>query len=194
MPLGRQAALELRHHAVYGGEVLQRVGGQRAVELLQRLGGRKGLRALDERPLELPPQVALELAQPLLRHRVRLRQLAAGVGPKPKRAPDALDVHSDHAGALALAAERGDREPRHVAHLAIRALADRVADALAQLVDVHPLAALEALLAQPSLHRLAFHRAEEEAVEDQLEHAPVLLRLGERRRERLAEILLLGPA
>ena len=34
---------------------------------------------------------------------------------------------------------------------------------------------------------------EEEAVEQQLEEAPVLLRLGERRRERLAEVLALGP-
>ena len=36
--------------------------------------------------------------------------------------------------------------------------------------------------------------AEEEAVEHQLEHAPVLLALGERRGERLAEVLLRGPA
>ncbi len=37
-------------------------------------------------------------------------------------------------------------------------------------------------------------RAEEEAVEHELEHAPVLLALGERRGERLAEVLLRGPA
>jgi hypothetical protein len=34
------------------------------------------------------------------------------------------------------------------------------------------------------------NRAEEEAVKHELEHAPVLLALRERRRERLAEVLL----
>ena len=46
----------------------------------------------------------------------------------------------------------------------------------------------------PSRDGSDLRRAEEEAVEHQLEHAAVLLALGERRRERLAEVLLRGPA
>src|SRR6185436_8371126 len=97
---------------------------------------------------------------------------------EPERAPDPLHVHADHAGALALAAERGDRELREVAHLAVRAGADRVADALPERLEVELLAAAEALLRQSLLERLALDRAEEEAVEQHVEHVPVLLGLG----------------
>ena len=86
-----------------------------------------------------------------------------------------------------------DRQAGQVAHLAVGASAHGVADALAQRVHVELVAALEALLAQPALDRLLLHRAEEEAVEDQVEDAPVLLRLGDRGRQRLAEVLLLRP-
>ena len=98
-------------------------------------------------------------------------------------------------GALALAAEGGDRQPRQVAHLVLVALDDRLADLLAQLVDVEPLAALVALalLADALLDRLRLGGAEEPAVEEQLEEAAVLLRLGDRRRQRLAEVVLRGP-
>ena len=46
----------------------------------------------------------------------------------------------------------------------------------------------------PALERLGLGGAEEVAVEEQLEDAPVLLRLGERRGQRLAEVALVGPA
>ena len=49
-------------------------------------------------------------------------------------------------------------------------------------------------LAHVLAQRGELDRAEEEAVEHQLEHAPVLLALGQGRGERLAEVLLLGPA
>ena len=56
-----------------------------------------------------------------------------------------------------------DREPGEVAHLAVVALGDRLADRLAQLVEVEPVAALEALvLADPALERLGLGGAEEE--------------------------------
>jgi hypothetical protein len=42
-------------------------------------------------------------------------------------------------------------------------------------------------------HSRHLHRTEEEAVEHRLEDAPVVLALGERRGERLAEVLLGGP-
>ena len=117
-------------------------------------------------------------------------------GREPERAADPLHVDADHARALALAAEGGDRQPRQVAHLAVVALDDRLADLLAQLVDVEPLAALVALrllLADPALDRLGLGGAEEAAVEEQLEEPPVLLRLGDRRRQRLAEVVARRP-
>ncbi len=49
-------------------------------------------------------------------------------------------------------------------------------------------------LLHAALRCLALHRAEEEAVEHQLEHAAVLLRLGQRGRQRLEEVLAAGPA
>ena len=181
--------------AVHLREVLRRVRRQRAVELAQRLRRRQRPRALDHLALELAPHVALELLEALARHRVRIRQLGAGLlALQAERAADPLHVHADHAGALALAPEGRDREAGEVAHLAVRAGADRVADALAQRLEVELLAALEALLGQALLDRLALDGAEEEAVEQHVEHVAVLLRLRERRRERLAEVLPRAPA
>ena len=119
-----------------------------------------------------------------------------GAGREAERAADPLHVDPDHAGALALAAEGGDRQPRQVAHLVLVALEDRLADLLAQLVDVEPLAALVAqvgLLADALLDRLGLGGAEEPALEEQLEEPAVVLRLGDRRRQRLAEVVLRGP-
>src|SRR5436190_23638859 len=136
----------------------------------------------------------LEGTQPLLRHGVGIRErLPCRLRLQIESAPDPLHVDADHARALALAPERGDGEAGQVAHLAVGAGAHGRADALAQIVEVEPVAALEALLGQPLLDGLALDRAEEEAVEDELEDAPVLLRLRERRRERLTEILAHGP-
>ncbi|HTN23239.1 MAG TPA: hypothetical protein VL120_04595 [Solirubrobacteraceae bacterium] len=49
------------------------------------------------------------------------------------------------------------------------------------------------MLAHALAQRRGLGRAEEEAVEDELEDAPVVLGLRERRRQRLAEVLRLGP-
>ena len=56
----RQAALQLRDRPVDGGQVLGRARRQRPVELGERPRGRQLLGALDQRPLELAAQVALE--------------------------------------------------------------------------------------------------------------------------------------
>ena len=116
-----------------------------------------------------------------------------GAGGEAEGAADPLHVDADHAGALALAAEGGDRQPRQVAHLVLVALDDRLADLLAQLVDVEPLAALAGARSPSSpiaaLDRLGLGGAEEAAVEEQLEDAAVLLGLGDRRRQRLAEVV-----
>ena len=122
---------------MHGGEVLQRPGRQRAVELVQRPRRRQRLRALDLRALELAPQQLLEAPDLVAGERRRRRGVglarrAAGLRAQPERAADALDVDAEHAGALAAAAERGDREPGEVAHRGLVAVADRLPHQLAQ--------------------------------------------------------------
>ena len=198
MALGGEPALELHHDPVDGGEVLRRAGRERAIELVQRPRRRERLGALDLRALELAPQVRLEAADLLARQRQLLRRSLAldqpaGLGLQPQRAPDPLDVDPEHAGAFAAAAERGDREPREVAQGRLVTVADRLQDLLAQRVEVDPVAAGDAVLrgvaafAHPGLERGALGRAEEVAIEHEVEHAPVVGRLGQRGRERLPE-------
>ena len=183
-----------------GGEVLGRAGRQRPVELGQRAGRWQGLGSLDQVALELAPQVALEPGQLVA---VDRRPLAAVVrrrlrpGGEAEGAADPLHVDADHARALA-AAERGDRQPRQIAHLVLVARFHRLADRLAQLVHVEALAVAGrrpalGMLGDAPLHRLGLGGAEEEAVEEQLEDAAVVLGLGDRRRQRLAEVGARGP-
>ncbi len=189
---GGDPALQLGDRPVDGGEVLGGARRQRAVELGQRAGGRQLAGALDRRPLQLAAQMLLELA-----HEVAIELDPAGAVAAPaleaEVAPDPLHVDADHARALATASEGADRQPGEVAHLAVVAGRDRLADRLAQLVEVEALAALEALLGDPPLERLRLGGAEEVAVEEQLEHAPVLLRLGDGRGQRLAEVARVAP-
>src|SRR4051794_11352584 len=127
------------------GEVLRRAGRKRAVEVGERARGGKSLGALDQAALELGAKVGLEAAQLVaVKRRPVIARLAANL--QPERAPDALDVDSDDPRALAAAAERRDREPREVAHLAVVALADRLADRVAQGVEVESVAALIAAI------------------------------------------------
>jgi hypothetical protein len=191
----RNSPLELGDGAVDRGQVLSRAGRQRAVELGQRARGRQLSGALDRGALELATQVALELPDPVGVERLRVTVVTAAAGLQPEGTPDALHVDADHARALAPPAEGGHREPGEVAHLAVVALDDRPADRLAQLVQVDAVArALEALVLDPAVERLGLGRPEEVAVEEQLEDPPVLLRLGDRRGEGLAEVALVRPA
>ncbi len=183
MALRREPALELGDDAVHGGEVLQRPGRQRAVELGQRPRRRQRLRALDLPALELAPQVRLE-APDLVAGERRLGLLdvadrPAGLRAQAERAADPLHVDAEHAGALAAAAERGDRQPREVAHRRLVAVADRLQELLAQVVELDPVAAgdrgvLGVALAHLVAQRLGLGGAEEEALEHEVEHAPVL--------------------
>src|SRR5947209_8857607 len=120
----------------------------------------------------------LESAQVLRRDGVWVgprRLVALALAFQLERTPYPLDVDADYARAFALTPEGRDREPREVAHLAVRAGADGLADPVAQRLEVEALAALEALLAEAALDRLALGGAEEEALEDELEDAPVIL-------------------
>ena len=150
--LGGEPALELHDDAVHRGEVLGGAGRQRAVELVQRPGRRQRLRALDLGALELAPQEGLEAADLLAGERelggaaLALDELA-GLGAQAERAADALHVDAEHAGALAAAAEGGDRQAGEVAQRGLVAVADRLEDLLAQRVVVDPLAVAGGLLA-----------------------------------------------
>jgi hypothetical protein len=187
---------------VHRREVLQRPGRQGAVELVQRPRRGQLLVALDLRALELAAQQRLEAPQRVARDavaaRVVLGQLALGLDAQSERAADALDVDPDDARAFVPAPEGGDRQPREVAHEALRAVAQRGRDLAAQLVevDLRPVglrALAGAALADALADRGGLRRAEEVALEDELEDPPVLLGFCERRRERLAEVLGLGP-
>jgi len=113
---------------------------------------------------------------------VRLRFRA-----QPQRPADTLHVDADHAGALA-APERRDRQARQVTHRTIRPVADRGGDLAAKRFEVDLIAAVDRItLADLIVCRLGFRGAEEEALEHQVEHAPVLARLGEGRGQRLLE-------
>ncbi len=155
MALGGEPALELHDDAVDGREVLRGAGRQRAVELVQRPRRRERLRALDLRALELAPQEGLEAADLVAGQRhlgggaLALDELA-GLGAQAQRAPDPLDVDAEHAGALAAAAEGGDREPGEVSQRGLVAVADRLEDLLAQRVVVDPLGRRRRVASSPS--------------------------------------------
>ncbi len=203
----RQPALQLGDRAVHRGEVLGRAGRQRAVELGQRARGRQLAGPLDQPALELAAQVGLEAANAVAIELDLLAGPVAALGLRARgqaeRPADPLDVDADDAGALAAAAERGDREGGEVAHLrrrsprrsrggsprgARRGRGARRRRARPRWARV-PLAGLARL----ARDRLQLGGAEEPAVEDQLEQPPVVLRLRQRRRQRLAEVLALGP-
>ena len=67
-----------------------------------------------------------------------------GLGAQAERAPDALDVDADDPRAVARPPECRDREAREVAHEALRAVAQRRGDLLAQRLEVD-IAALAAV-------------------------------------------------
>jgi hypothetical protein len=70
----------------------------------------------------------------------------------------------------------------------------RIADPLPQRVEVDAVTSAEALLAQAALDRLALDGAKEEALEQHVEYAAVLLRFGQRGGQRLTEVLTRSPA
>ena len=122
------------------------VGSARSSSASGREGG-SFCGALDQRPLELAAQVALERVDAVA---VERRGSLARRAPRPRagRSPSVRRIRCTSTPTTPepspLAAEGGDRQPRQVAHLAVVAVDDRLADRLAQLVEVEPLAALVA--------------------------------------------------
>jgi hypothetical protein len=131
--------------------------------------------------------------------RVIVGVLGLGLAAQTEQAPHPLHVDADHAGVVAGAAERRQREPREVAHASLVALGQRLRDLRAQLLEVDRRGGVlapaggAAGLADSDLERGRLGGAEEEALEDQIEDAAVLGGLCERRRECLLEGLALAP-
>ena len=118
------------------------------------------------------------------------------VAAQAERAADPLHVDADDAGALGRAPERGEREPREVSQPRLVAVRERLRDLRAQRLEVDLVggrAAARAGLADADLDRRGLRRAEQEALEDEVEDAAVLGGLGERRGERPLEGGALAP-
>ena len=202
--LRRQPALELHDDAVHRGEVLQRAAGERPVELVQRPRRRQRLGALDLRALELAAQVQLEAADLVARERLR-RAARDGSSRPARRAPSAARASGGSAARRRRARRspaRGARTRRSPAAARSRIAASspsRIARRTCSrsVVEVDPLAAgdpvrvlllaVRGRLAHALAQRRALRGAEEEALEHEVEHAPVLGRLGQRGGQRLAE-------
>ena len=103
-----------------------------------------------------------------------------------------LPVPSRPKAAIASRA-RSRISPSEPSRTALRICAPQAVQVEHVLVALVALVVGEAAVGQPALDGLALDRAEEVAVEEDVEHAPVLLRLRERRRERRAEVLLGRP-
>ena len=142
----------------------------------------------------------LETAQLVARQavvaRVVLGELGLGLRTQAQRPADPLHVDPEHARALA-ATEGSDRQAGQVAQRGLVAVAQRGGDLLAQRVEVDLALALT-LRRVAGVHALTLGhaaargrrlgRAEEETLEHEVEHAPVLGRLGQRRGECLPEV------
>ena len=183
---------------MHRGEVLGGAGRQRAVELGERPRGRQLAGALDRRPLQLAAQVALELAE-------RSRGRAAAARRRRRGRPRGLEVRARGGSAARRRRSRPSARPggrrRSIASRARSRISPSLPSAIAWRIASRSssrsirLAALVALgPPDPALERLGLGGAEEVAVEEQLEDPPVLLGLGDRRRERLPEVALVGPA
>ena len=140
-------------------------------------GRRRG--TLDQVALELSPKVLLEapdlVPAEAVAPRVAVCQVRLRLGPQPERAPDPLHVDSEHARSLAWH-ERRDRELGEVAQRRLGAALQSGSDLLAEGIEVDLALHAGARLALGDLpaRRLRFSCPEEEAVEHQLEHAPIL--------------------
>ena len=95
------------------------VGSARSSSFSGRAGGSASVRSICARSSSRRSSGSkrrMLVARQAVAARVVLRQLGLRLGAQAELAADALHVDADHARALALAAERGDRQPREVAH------------------------------------------------------------------------------
>jgi hypothetical protein len=84
-----------------------------------------------------------------------------------------LKVNSDHPRLLAASTKRCDRQACYIAQLAVCARAKRLVRSFSQLLEVYVLALSR--FAQIALLGFALCGTKEEAVEDKLEDAPLIL-------------------
>ena len=200
-----EPALELGDDAVHGGEVLQRAGRQRAVELVERARRRQLLRALDLRALELAPQRALEAADLVAGQRRRLALLAVCPrAPGSVRRPSARRMRCTSTPSTpepwprwpkaAIASRARSRMADSSPSRSACSTASRSASSVSSSASWSPCRPRRRPRLTPRRDRLRLGGAEEEALEDEVEDAPVLGGLGQRRGQRLAELGRLGPA
>jgi hypothetical protein len=164
---------------VNGGQILDRSTGECPVKLVQRPFGWKRRGALDQRPFELAPQKSFEPAQLLPRGalvaRIILGKLRLGLHAQAERPADALDIHAQHARALA-PAEGGDGQSGQITQGGLGSITKRGGDLLTQRVqvDLRPGVGVSAGLGDAPTSGLGLGGPEEETVKDQLEHPAVL--------------------
>ena len=204
-PLGCQSPAQLRDDPVHRGEIGEWARRQGAVKFPERPRRRQVAGLLGLRPFELAAQQRLEAAQRIARDplatRVLGRQLRLRFGAQPQCPPDPLHVDADHARALLAARESRDRQAREVSHRALGAVGERRRNLdpqllhflLGELAVATDRAGPAGRFAEIVFAGGQLDRAEEEAVEDELEDPAVFLALGERRGERLAEARLRAP-
>src|SRR6185503_12697740 len=113
-----QPPLQLRDDTVHLRQILKRGIGEGAVQLHERPRRREALGPLDQSPLELAAERALEPPDVLAVEAWRgLRR--GGLLPKLESAADSLYIDADHARALSLPAECRHCKAREVRHLAV---------------------------------------------------------------------------
>ena len=174
------------------------VGSARSSSFSGRLGGRLAVRSIRLRSSSRRrccSKLLQLVSWDAVVARVVLGEVGLGLGSEAERAPDALHVDAEDAGALA-AAERGDRQPGEVPERGVGAVSQRGGDLLAERVEVDVASAARRPclgLGDAPAGGLGLGGAEEEAVEHELEHSAVVVRLGERGGQRLLEVALIGP-
>ena len=133
------------------------VGSARSSSVSGRLGGSDCVRSICARSSSRR-RCGLEAADLVARERRLARGSPSCTGPPgSERSPSARRIRCTSTpstpGALAAAAEGGDRQPREVAHRRLVAVADRLQQLLAQVVELDPLAAGDAGLGRPRAPR-----------------------------------------
>ena len=170
------------------------VGSARSSSASGREGGRV-LGALDQVALELAAQVALEAVELLAVDRRQLGAPSSAGGCVPAERPSVRRIRCT---STPTTPEPSPWRPK--AAIASRArsrispslpsmIAWRICSRSSSRSSRSPPSWRSARSSMPALDRLGLGGAEEVALEEQLEDAPVLLRLGDRRRQRLAEVV-----
>ena len=131
-----QPALHLGDRLVNLGQVLGTAHRQGPVQLGQWAGWRQSALTGNLAALKLAPELPLEPGHPVPVDRRAAFTLTFAVRAEAQATANPLQIHSDHAGALALLPECLDRQPRQFVHCRLITCFDRFADSLGKLVGI----------------------------------------------------------